>query len=184
MAAPAEMTVANITGKYFMVQSGCKNTDEILAGQGIGWLKRKALAVAPVTITITHTVPADGSPEVLQVESVALKVISSSETITIDGESRKSVHPLWGDITLSAKKIKIADISDEKLKEGGWLGEEVIEVIAGNVTTKESDKWTAVQIWGFQTIDGQHRYFRRVRLDHGKEPIYGHMLYDYSTIDA
>ncbi|KAK6537911.1 hypothetical protein TWF694_010809 [Orbilia ellipsospora] len=184
MSAPSDMTVANITGKYAMNSKGCKNTDEILKGQGIGWGKRTALSVAPVTITITQTKPADGSAEVLQVESVALKVISSSETIILDGETRKSVHPLWGNITLSAKKIKIADISAETLKEGPWLGEEVIEVIAENETDVKSAKWTAVQIWGFQTINGEHRYFRRVRLTHSGEPIDGHMLYDYSPIDA
>ncbi|KAF3906274.1 hypothetical protein ABW20_dc0102773 [Dactylellina cionopaga] len=178
MAVPVEKTVADITGCYVMNPKLSGSIDEILKHQGIGWMKRKALGLATVTITITHKTAED----VLDIHSDALGVIKSEETTPLDGKKHDQLNnPLWGNLKVTGTKMRVADIEDEILREG-WVGEEVIEIIAES----EVYKWKATQIWGFQDVEiegaMQRRYFRRVRLTHqGKEsPTYSHMIYDYS----
>lgn len=50
MAAPPEITCKNLQGKWHMNKSLCTRTEEILALQGIGWLTRKAIGLANVTV--------------------------------------------------------------------------------------------------------------------------------------
>ncbi|EPS39159.1 hypothetical protein H072_7096 [Dactylellina haptotyla CBS 200.50] len=177
MAVPADKTVANISGVYNMNRTLSGDTDTILSLQNIGWLKRKALSVAPVTITITHY-PETG---VINVDSNALNVIKSSEDMHIDGKPYEQNHPLWGPLKLTTQKIKLSELDDEKLKEG-WVDEELLQVVA----THEAQKWIATQIWGFQEVEvngkSEKRHFRRVRLDKdGKKGVtYTHMVYDFS----
>ena len=56
-------------------------------------------------------------------------------------------------------------------KEDGVFGQSWVE---------STDKgWTAEQIWGFEMVDGERRYTRRVVVAKGKTAILGWLVYDY-----
>ncbi|EWC45535.1 hypothetical protein DRE_05393 [Drechslerella stenobrocha 248] len=170
MAAPADKTAADMSGSYIMNRSLSGDTDGILALQKVGWLLRKSLGLATVTIALTH----DAANDVINIHSVAGGVISTNESVHLDGKAypRKN-DKVWGNFEVVAQKVRAADIDDDILREG-WAGEEVIQVSSEN----KEYKWTAVQIWGFKDceIDGktERRYF--------KGTTYCHMVYDYSPL--
>ncbi|KAF3907174.1 hypothetical protein ABW21_db0207935 [Orbilia brochopaga] len=179
MAAPADKTAADMSGSYIMNRSLSGDTDGILALQGVGWLLRKSLGLATVTINLTHDTAAD----VIHINSVAGGVLSTKEDLPLDFQPQKrKKDKVWGNFEVKAKKAQVSAIDDEQLREG-WAGEEVIQVEAVN----EELKWSAMQIWGFQDyeVNGktERRYFRRVRLTHSKGVTYCHMAYDYSPLE-
>ncbi|KAJ6264632.1 hypothetical protein Dda_0781 [Drechslerella dactyloides] len=179
MAAPADKTAADMTGSYVMNRTLSGDTDKILSLQGVGWLLRKSLGLATVTINLTHK----ASDDVINIHSVAAGVISTNEDLHLDGKAyERTKDKVWGNFQVTAQKKQLSEIDDEQLREG-WAGDEVIEVVADN---KES-KWTALQIWGFTDyeVNGkkERRYFRRVRLTHSKGVTYSHMVYDYAPLE-
>ncbi|KAI0319987.1 hypothetical protein OF83DRAFT_688169 [Amylostereum chailletii] len=63
MAAPPALTTSNLTGIYFVNQYLSDDLTDILQAQGVGWLARKAHALASTTLRIVHHPPRrDGSP--------------------------------------------------------------------------------------------------------------------------
>lgn len=106
--------------------------------QNVGWLKRKALNLASVTVTIKH----DSKTDIVHVDSLTSGVFSSSEDIYLDGKIRDQPnHPLWGHLKITGKKISLSDLDDQNLKEG-WAGNELVQVDAES----ESGKWKAIQV--------------------------------------
>ncbi|KAK6349917.1 hypothetical protein TWF696_006176 [Orbilia brochopaga] len=179
MAAPADKTAADMTGSYVMNRSLSGDTDGILALQGVGWLLRKSLGLATVTINLKH----DGAADVIHIHSVAGGVISTNEDLHLDGKTYdRTKDKVWGNFKITAQKKQLSEIDDEQLREG-WAGDEVIQVVADN----KDSKWVALQIWGFKDheVNGktERRYFRRVRLTHSKGVTYCHMVYDYSPLE-
>ena len=52
MAAPPEVTMTNLTGKFVMNKSLGDNLEPMLILQGIGWLTRKAIGLATPAVSV------------------------------------------------------------------------------------------------------------------------------------
>ncbi|KAF3934262.1 hypothetical protein ABW19_dt0200742 [Dactylella cylindrospora] len=178
MAAPVEKTVADMTGVYVMNRTLSGNTDEILYLQGVGFITRKALSIATVTLKINHKTEPDS--EIIHIDSVLTGGIKGiSEDIFIDDEFHDREDHVWGKFKAKAKRVPVKEIQDEWLSKG-WVGEEVIKIESIN----EANNWTAVQTWGYQDYNGERRYVRHVTLTHKKGVTTCHMVYDYSPLEA
>lgn len=168
--------------------------DPVLALQGIGWLTRKAIGAASVTLHVKQYTLEDGTTEKIDIDQVLSGGLKGSvEERTLDWEWRGHTDYLFGTVkghnrynTLAAvleeAKGKGVTEEDAKFLTEGWLKEtEEGEVMEGFVEN-EGSGWTAWQIWGFAEIGGQRKYVRRIVVRKtGKEEFKRvRLVYDYA----
>ncbi|VDB85814.1 unnamed protein product [Peniophora sp. CBMAI 1063] len=182
MAAPAEKTLKDLTGKWVMNKVLSDSTDDVLTLQGVGWLKRKVIANATVTLHVKHYHADDG------VEHVDIKQTVSpggfngtTEDRTLDWTLRPHDDDLFGPLKGKSRRVKLEEVEIPFLKEG-WLPEvvETIEAYASSDTEKSGTSWTANQTWGFEEIDGVRRYVRHLDFIGPKgQHLQKKLVYDY-----
>ncbi|KAJ6189663.1 hypothetical protein N7519_004571 [Penicillium mononematosum] len=196
MAAPADITIQNLSGKWEMDSTHSNPTDPILTLQGMGWVMRKALSYATVTIYVKQY--ADS-------ENAALIHIDSQQVITggiqgtkeerkLDWEAREHVDHIFGKLQgrsrliagaksedgavrpvieiqtkvgspeedAKVQKFLTGEILIDGSKSEGFLAEEGEAVFLQSFVKNTENGWTAEQVWGFETVDGERRHTRRV----------------------
>ncbi|KAL2020721.1 hypothetical protein VTK56DRAFT_8021 [Thermocarpiscus australiensis] len=193
MAAPAAKHIGDLNGKWVMNKSQSSNVEPGLALQGIGWVTRKAVSLATITLhvkqfTAPPSPPADPkeSPcthvEIQQTGTGGLK--GSTEKRCLDWTLREHSDWLFGHVQGRSKFISTDDISDAFLK-SGWLegveekqGPNGESHIISYVESLDAD-WTATQIWGFKLVDGVRKHCRNVVIAKGSERVELVIVYDY-----
>jgi hypothetical protein len=168
--------------------------DPALALQGIGWLTRKAIGLATVTLHVKQytgppSEPANPSgPAVTHVDidqTATGGVKGSTELRCFDNEFRPHSDWLFGNVRGQSRWIAAEEIKDPFLAKGPWLeGDE--EKAGPNGETHmlsyvESldNGWTATQIWGFKIINGERKYVRNILIAKGDKRVELVMVYDY-----
>ncbi|KAF3360272.1 hypothetical protein VdG1_01232 [Verticillium dahliae VDG1] len=167
MAAPANITIKNLSGKWQMNKTLSDSPEPALALQGIGWMVRKAVGLATLTL---HT--ATGG------------VKGTTENRCLDLEFREHADWLFGSCRGQSDWRSPAEIEDEFLKKG-WLegdaestGPQGKSHVCSHVENVDNG-WTATQIWGFQEIDGQRRYARNIVVAKDDKKVEFRLVYDY-----
>ena len=80
--------------------------------------------------------------------------------------------------------VHLADVTDPFLREG-WCdgdGEEAGpdgQKLMENWAENEERNWTASQIWGFGTVNGERRHVRRVVVTKGDTVLKLRLVYDW-----
>ncbi|KAK7543500.1 hypothetical protein IWX49DRAFT_588934 [Phyllosticta citricarpa] len=186
MAAPPEKTLRNLNGAWVMNKTLSGDSDAVMQLQGIGWLIRKTVSFATVTLHVKQY-PDAASPSLIHIDiDQSLSpgnIKGTSEKRTLDWETSAHVDHVFGSLrgrsrwtTLSkigadyvvgeaageVEKERDADV--RFMREGEWdesvamSGDEVVESWVESV-----DKgWMAWQIWGFENVEGVRRYVRHV----------------------
>ncbi|KAJ6461228.1 hypothetical protein C8R47DRAFT_1225920 [Mycena vitilis] len=180
MAVPKTYTMMDISGKYTLKKalSDLDASDTILEQQGVGLLKRKAISFAGGAVCIEHRKDEDG------VEYIELQPISGisapKESRVLTWTDKTFEHPIFGRIVTKSRRIKPAELDDEHLKKG-WSP----ETIEGGViqTHVAGKKWTAIQTWGIEEIDGEKRHSRHTTFTGPRgNIIYARLVYDYGGL--
>ncbi|KAL2136276.1 hypothetical protein VTI74DRAFT_4511 [Chaetomium olivicolor] len=193
MAAPANKNIGDLTGKWVMNKSQSSSIEPGLALQGIGWVTRKAVSMATVTLHIKQFVappspPADpsGAPvthiEIEQTGTGGMK--GSTEKRCLDFQFRDHSDWLFGHVKGQTKWVTAAEITDDFLKSGWLEGDEEKggpngETHVMSHVESYDNGWTATQIWGFKTIEGVRKYVRNVVIAKGSERVELQLIYDY-----
>jgi len=181
MAAPPEKTINDLTGKWVMNKTKSKDFDPILALQGIGWMTRTIIGKATVTVNIKQYT--DDAGKHIDVDQVLTGGITSTpEKRILDWNERPHKDATFGDLVGRSK------LTDSKNLEPGFGGEDVEFLSAGwdadeqlhSWVENKKAGWTATQVWGFQTVDGERRYVRKVVVRKGNELRQGFLVYDYA----
>ncbi|CAK7225461.1 hypothetical protein SCUCBS95973_005872 [Sporothrix curviconia] len=205
MAAPESKNIHNLNGKWQMNKSLSGNFEAVLSLQGIGFLMRKTISTATITL---HTRQFDAPPaepsqdpidEAGKAEKVSHIVIDQTMTGGIKGtterrccDNRRREHSDWlfGHVsgrTLFYKGPGAAaalakDFPDPFLVEGWPEGE---DLLVSYVLNLDKDRgWEATQVWGFQTAkDGTRRYVRNVVVTKGEgskqQRVSLQLIYDF-----
>jgi len=184
MAAPAHITTKNLSGTWTINKKLGDSLDSILALQGVGWITRKAIGVAPVTQHIKQYVDAKGV-EHIDVESVLPANMTSKEFRVIDGSDQPDNDDLFGHIIRNSTRVKKAEITHEYLK-GNCNEPEIEEIgalklVVSSDTEKSKNNWVIEQIWAFEEINGARYCTERVHFEGGpkNEIIEGRLVYDF-----
>lgn len=187
MAAPAEITIKDISGDWVMNKTLSDDTDAVLALQGVSWLTRKAIAWATVTLHIKQSVD-DQAVTHIDIEQTATGGIKgTTELRTLDWVERPHSDTHFGELKGRSEWIAPGspkwDALDAYLKEaweeddaekGGPNGETHVHSFVIN----EERGWTAEQIWGFAIVEESRYYTRRVVVKKGKESLSIRLVYD------
>ncbi|CAL1695532.1 unnamed protein product [Somion occarium] len=183
MAAPAEMTTLDISGKYYMNKTLSDDTDEILRLQGVSWLTRKAIRMATLYLTIKHYT-GDDSLEHIDIDQVLSGGLgATTELRVLNWEERSHEDYVFGPVVGKSRRIAIDDIENDWLREG-WSDETkehgAINSWVQSDTPKSGRTWIAEQIWGFENVNDEKRYTRHVYfIGPEQERIQARLVYDY-----
>ncbi|KAK4157819.1 hypothetical protein C8A00DRAFT_39827 [Chaetomidium leptoderma] len=195
MAAPANKTIGDLTGKWVMSKSQSSSIEPGLALQGVGWVTRKMVGMATVTLDVKQFVappsppadPADPPATHIEIEQTGTGGMKgSTEKRCLDYTFREHSDWLFGHVKGQTKWVTAADITDDFLKSGGdWLeGDEEKGGPAGethilsHVESLDAG-WTATMIWGFKLIEGVRKYVRNVVIAKGAERVELQLVYDW-----
>ncbi|KAI8266167.1 hypothetical protein K4K58_010303 [Colletotrichum sp. SAR11_239] len=193
MAAPADKTIADLSGKWVMNKTLSDSPEPALALQGISWMVRKAVGMATVTLHVKQysappSPPGSGTEPVTHIDidqfaTAGLK--GTTENRCLDMEWREHSDWMFGSVRGQSKWMSAEEIEDEFLKKGPWLegeaeatGPDGKSHIYSHVESIDNG-WTATQIWGFQIIDGQRRYARNVLVQKGGKRVEIRLVYDW-----
>ncbi|KAK7970029.1 hypothetical protein PG996_001532 [Apiospora saccharicola] len=204
MAAPASKTIGDLNGTWVMNKNLSDPTEPGLALQGIGYLTRKAIGFATVTLSVKQYSGAPLPPSTAGGECVHID-IEQTATGGIKGTSEnrctdavKRTHSDWlfgtvdshsyFDTAGDLKKAVLAhgvDAASADYLAANWLeGETEKTGPEGaahlvSVADNQKDGWIAVQVWGFQTIGGERRYARNIVLRKGDKKVEMRLIYDF-----
>ncbi|CZR61253.1 uncharacterized protein PAC_11149 [Phialocephala subalpina] len=183
MAAPAEITLKDLTGVWVMNKTLSDDTDAILALQGIGWWTRKAIALATVTLHAKQYLGDDGIVHIDIEQTATGGIKGTTELRILDWEKREHEDHVFGKLKGRSRWIDLSGVEDSFLKDG-WLEDNESSGPAGEKHieswVENSEKgWTADQIWGFAIIDGKRYYVRRVVVKKGDTVLKARLVYNW-----
>ncbi|GJC80204.1 hypothetical protein ColLi_03042 [Colletotrichum liriopes] len=182
MAAPATKTIADLSGKWVMNKTLSDSPEPALALQGIGWMTRKAVGLATVTLDVKQytappSPPGEGTEPVTHVDidqyaTAGLK--GTSEKRCLDFEFREHSDWMFGTVRGQSKWMS-PGLARGEAEATGPDGKSHIYSHVESI----DNGWTATQIWGFQTIDGERRYARNVLVQKGGKRVEIRLVYDW-----
>ncbi|KAA8894267.1 hypothetical protein FN846DRAFT_431467 [Sphaerosporella brunnea] len=181
MAAPKEMTTKDFSGKFCMNKALSDDTDDVLYLQNVGWVTRKAIQLASITLDIKHyTSPEDHKEHIDIVQTLTGGIKGTTELRTLDWQERSHSDHIFGNIVGKSRRLGLEDVEDEFLKTG-WLLEEGSEAsFVESFVVSGEHGWTAQQIWGFEEIDDEKKYVRHLKFTKGSDKVLTKKLvYDY-----
>ncbi|KFY71285.1 hypothetical protein V499_08503 [Pseudogymnoascus sp. VKM F-103] len=185
MAAPAEYTIANLNGQWVLNKTLSDATEPVLTLQGVGWLKRKAIGLATITLSITEKV-VDGLT-IIDIESTGTGGIQgTAEHRELNWSEREHEDHVFGPLTGQTKWLdnKGADWDAlDSFQKEGWLDERVGPNGEPHILTTAVSKtngWTAIQVWGFTELNGVRYYTRKVVITKGSEVLKVRIFYDFA----
>ncbi|KAK4248496.1 hypothetical protein C7999DRAFT_13606 [Corynascus novoguineensis] len=193
MAAPANKNIGDLNGKWIMNKTLSSNIEPGLALQGVGWVARKAVSMATLTLAVKQFVappsppadPANPAATHIEIEQTGTGGIkASTEKRCLDDTFRDHTDWLFGHVKGKSKFLTADDIQDDYLKSGWLEGDDEKKGPNGEthvISYVESydNGWTATQIWGFKIIDGVRRHVRNVLITKGGERVELQLVYDW-----
>ena len=158
-----------------------------LALQGISFLLRKTIGLATVTITVNQyeapPKPPNTSTDIfthIDIDQSASGLTSTQENRCLDNEYRDHTDWLFGSVRGVSRFVSLDELDDEHLKKG-WLVEgEGKNFIYSHVESKDNG-WTATQLWGFKTVNGERRHCRNLLVKKGDKRVELVFVYDFSS---
>jgi hypothetical protein len=200
MAAPADKTIHDLSGQWQLVQPSSPpppsvprpanprlqnktlsgDTEALLTLQGISWFTRKAIAIATITLTITQT---PGPPATINIVQVATGGLGTSEERVLNWEPRAHSDKIFGAVHGKSRFATVADLAPgEGLEQKDFLThgwEEGADEWIQSVAISDDAGWTAIQLWGFEVVDGVRYHSRHVVVRKGEEVKTAAMIYNY-----
>ncbi|KIK80400.1 hypothetical protein PAXRUDRAFT_158818 [Paxillus rubicundulus Ve08.2h10] len=185
MAAPPNVTTKAMGGKFFMNKSLSDSTDEILRLQGVSWLKRQAISMFNLTLSIKHTTDDAGVEHIDVDQTLSGGISGTSENRILDWQERPDEDDIFGAVVGKSRRSAVEELTDEFLK-NDWtqdtIDEGVVLATAWSDPSKNKLTWSVNQTWGFSVVNGERRYVRRTTFassDKKDGPILARLVYDY-----
>ncbi|KAL8849139.1 MAG: hypothetical protein Q9221_005862 [Calogaya cf. arnoldii] len=174
MAAPPHKTLHNIAGRWTLNKSRSDPFTRVLSLQGVNGFICSIAAHTSVHLTISQ--PSYNEIH-LQQTATGASIPAVTEDWILDWTGRDGHDPLFGEMKGRARWIGI----DEADVDGEWdreCDEGMLMQAEGN---KRDDERGGTHYWGFETVDGERRYVRRIFMVNNQtgKKLGVRMVYDY-----
>jgi len=185
MAAPATVTLKDLSGEWVMNKSLSDDTDAILALQGVGWWMRKAIALSTVYLSVKQYVDENGHTHIDIEQTATGGIKGTTENRELDWVEREHEDHIFGSLKGKSRWLTLDGVDDPWSKEGWLEGDEEASGPAGekhieSFVKNEGKGWTGDQIWGFAIIDGKRYYTRRVVVKKDDTVLKARLVYNFS----
>ncbi|EEA20132.1 hypothetical protein TMatcc_000108 [Talaromyces marneffei ATCC 18224] len=165
MAAPADVTIQNLNGTWVLNKSLSTDTDAILALQGIGWLTRKAISIATVTLSVNQFVepnaddPNNAPITKVFIDQTATGGIKSSERRITDWRVREHKDRTFGRCAAQSRLIRGVKGADGKVRPAVELQtepkeEKILKFMMGEMTVNGEEDPEGFLVDDIQEKDG------------------------------
>lgn len=180
MAAPSNVTLQSLSGKYTLNKSCSDDFSKVLALQGVNLLVRKAATAASIHLRISQPSP----NEIKMAQSVtAGKIPGTTEDYTLDWEWRSNEDGFFGTVEGRSRWVSVDEGKKSGIVghgEGEWIEGDSEGMLVQAEGRKPEGEWQAAHLWGFEIVDGGRRHTRRVQVKNSKgEELKVRMVYDY-----
>ncbi|KAI5927705.1 hypothetical protein F4810DRAFT_649026 [Camillea tinctor] len=205
MAAPANKTIGDLNGVWYLNKTLSDSVEPALSLQGVGFLLRKAIGAAGITLHVKHYLDPAAVPHVDITQIVTGGITGTTEQRTADGEFRPHADWLFGSVRgrcqyvtpeelgaflVSAAEQGWVDAADREFLARDWLpptdaeragayGQGKPLFLSHVENLDEGGGWTATQVWGFQDVGGERRYVRNVITAKKGKFVALKMVYDW-----
>ncbi|KAK7203808.1 hypothetical protein BZA70DRAFT_60891 [Myxozyma melibiosi] len=162
--------------------------DDVLKVQGVSWIVRNALKLAPITLKLQFFTDTEGLVR-LDIEQLLPAGAKSEEPRILDNEERARVSSVFGPVvarsefTTADEAAKISPFLAQ-----GWDADAklIFAYAKGDLSQPKSYEWESFQTFGFTDIEVDEGKFERkyvVRLYFTskslKEPLTKRLVYDF-----
>lgn len=106
MAAPPEITIKNLTGKFTINKTLSDNPDALFVLQGLSWFTRRAIWMATIILTIKEY--KESGMIHIDITSAATGLSSTQEDRTLDWEDRPHQDKLFGKVTGRSRMVNLS----------------------------------------------------------------------------
>jgi hypothetical protein len=192
MAAPTSVSLSRLDGKYVLNKTLSDSVDSLLALQGISWPIRKAASIATPKISIKSETWDDGVICIEITSAVSgMPGGGSTEKCQLDWSEWEKKDPIIGNYKGKMGLYSFAELPENDFLRGrvvkdggeglGWSDGEDAKYI-GIVLQSSKNGWTGEHIWGFEIINQERRYTRRMLIKKGEKVELARLVYDYIGI--
>ncbi|KAL4739917.1 hypothetical protein BDV11DRAFT_107108 [Aspergillus similis] len=192
MAAPGDITVKTLRGSWTLDKSVSDSMDGILKLQGVGWLTRKGISAASITLQFTSSVepsPSSGDPTVhlTMRQTLTGGIGASTEERITDWVERERSNHIYGDVLSRSRLVAgvreqngsvrpdldlQSNPSSDTIKEdvqkflraavGQTDTDDLTDMFIHDFGRNEKSGWTADQVWSIEAIDSEKCLVRRI----------------------
>ncbi|RPA81351.1 hypothetical protein BJ508DRAFT_361927 [Ascobolus immersus RN42] len=180
MAAPATTTTKDLSGTWVMNKTLSDSVDEILSLQGVGWILRKTITSATVTLTAKHITNAEGVEEINIDQTLTGGIKGTTENRVLDWTPREHTDYIFGTVSSKSRRIPLADKASDAFFSTGWTEDVSADGVINTEAVNTAAGWTAEQVWGFSSEKGgERRHTRKVRITKGDKTLEKVLVYDW-----
>lgn len=148
--------------------------------QGIGWVIRKAIGLATLTLTVKQYVDDKGDTHIDIDQTATGGIKGTSEHRTLNWGELEHTDHIFGTVKGRSRYVPLSEVTDDFLKKG-WLPEmsEGDAKMIQSYVESVGGGWTADQIWGFEEVNGERRYTRHALVKKGDQFQTARLVYDW-----
>lgn len=165
----------------------------MLKAQGVSWIARNAIKLAPVTVNLNFFTSSDQLLH-LDVEQLLPAGAKSEEPRILDGTIRTRVSSVFGPVLASSKLITLDEAAAiSPFLANGWEPDsQLIYAYAKGDTSKSNGyEWESFQVFGFADLEvdegmTERKYVVRLffKSPSLKEPVEKRLVYDFHSLST
>lgn len=114
----------------------------------------------------------------IDITQSASGLTSTQENRCLDNLFREHSDWLFGAVKGQTRWVALDEVTDEFLRKD-WLVEGEGKTLVLSYVESQGNGWTATQVWGFMTVEGERKYCRRVLVQKGGKRVELRFVYDY-----
>ncbi|KAI1748130.1 hypothetical protein F4782DRAFT_383999 [Xylaria castorea] len=181
MAAPIEINISDVTGRWSLNRSLSDSLEACFALQGIPWIIRKVINFATLELQYIKESPSDATaaPSFAFKQTVRPGGFDTINKYVMDGEKRTDSVPIFGEITAQARYLDRGEVKPEQTFGTGIHGDAEKDVAMLEVVESEKMGWRAEALWVFETIDGENRFCKYNTITKNGQSATAKLIHDY-----
>lgn len=179
MAAPNDLSIRRLNNTTWAANKALSgDSDAVLTLQGVHYLLRTILGAAQVTVSIKQWENSTNGTSYFEMENniaYAYGIPGVTDTYVTDFEPKEYYDTIFGNVRDRARWIRTNELHDAFQREA-WAEEtEVLELFTDHLDVGA----TTSQVCGFEVIEGERRYTRRLVVSKGDDVLRVRLVFDY-----
>ncbi|KAL1618574.1 hypothetical protein SLS56_010502 [Neofusicoccum ribis] len=169
MAAPADKSINEMSGKWQLERKLSTGMDEVMSLQGLSWMKIKALSMISVTETCKQYVDDQNVTHIDIAPTVTGGFKGHDSSHIVDGMERSVEVPEFGTVFETCRWTDLSNVDDDFLRDGWIYGDGEVGGLKNLELSATMEKGSCMfkGVWGFVEVDGKRYHARKTTCTKG-----------------